>query len=880
MRELKLTNIEKKIHTALPEIGNISLLKTGNVVIAMAIAFAIPAGALFLDIFFSQSDFSPASFFYLYEVHKSHFFLLLFPFITLSWVLVSRKFESEMNKANAIIEEKNSIIRRNAGFAKKIGEGDLSTTADDLDETDMVGRSLILMRDNLLANKIKEDEINWITRGKEIVSNELRIHTDLNDLSYHVLVKILDFTKLIQGAFYIYDDEAGLITNTASFAYGRKKFLKQKLSIGEGLVGQAAFEMDTIYRRELPPDYITISSGILGDKKPGSLLIVPLTSDDKLHGLIELASINDSISPLTIRFVEELGHIIARTIFNLKVSYRTERLLRDAQQMTEELRENDEKLRQNAEEMKASQEELEIVNKNLESKILEIVNSEKRLHSLLENASEVISIFNPDGTVRYESPSAKNILGYDSEEMIGTDGFSRIHDSQADMVQVIFARLLKNPDKPQKFEFKYTKKNNDIVWLESIGRNLIYNSAVNGVIFNTRDITLQKIAEKEQRMRSKMQALSENSPDMIIRLGLHSEIFYANPKVEFFTGFKPVDMMQKSFYELEFDEKYLELFKEITGEITRKNQKLDFERNFITPSGARVMQVNAIPELTEENELESILLVVHDITVSKMIEREIQDKNKKITESINYAYRIQSAILPDSKVVSRYLPSNFIFYEPRDVVSGDFPWFFTKGDNIYIAAVDCTGHGVPGALLSIIGYFILNNVVDHERVLKAGEILDQFHMNVRKALKQDMANAEAHDGMDIAFCKINLKNKMLEFSGAHRPLYLLRDGEILQYKGNMKAIGGIPVGKKVEKKFETHTINICKGDRIFFFSDGLQDQINIDKIKYSPARIREIILNNKAATMAQTYNAFFKDFHGWRGKVNQVDDILLIGIEF
>lgn len=880
MSEVKLTHIERRIHDIFPALGAFSFFKRNHILIVLGISILFTFSTCIVIIYTNNLSISFRSLFIIHQIHPLYIICDFVPVFTGIFILILRKIESDKLNIQNVICEKDLLINKNAHFAKKIGDGDFSTTSQDIDESDVLGHSLIIMRDNLLQNKTKETDETWITKGKELVSNELRLHTELNDLSFNILLKIIDYINVIQGAFYIYDDNTLKIINTATYAYGRKKFRKQEFNIGEGLIGQAAFEMSTIYRRELPENYTTITSGILGDKKPGSLVIIPLVSDDKLQGLIELASINDSIPALQIRFVEELSKIIARTVFNLKVSYRTEQLLREAQQMTEELQENDEELRQNAEEMHVNQEELEKMNQNLESKILEIVNSEQRLHSLLENASEVISIFNLDGTVRYESPSAKNILGYDSEEMIGTDGFARIHDSQADMVQLIFARLLKNPGKEQVFEFKYTKKNEEIIWLESIGRNLISNPAVNGIIFNTRDITLQKIAEKEQRMRSRMQSLSENSPDMIIRIGLNSEIFYANPKVEKFTGFNPVDIMQKSFYEIEFNEQYIEAFKEIVATIINKVEKFNFEKTFLTPAGELVMLVNAIPEMNEDSELESILVVAHDVTVSKMFEREIQDKNKKITESINYAYRIQSAILPDTKLVSRYLPKNFIFYEPRDVVSGDFPWFFVKGDYIYLAAVDCTGHGVPGALLSIIGYFILNNIVDHERVLPTGEILDNAHANVRKALKQDMPNAGAHDGMDIAFCKINLKKNILEFSGAHRPLYLLRNGEILQFKGSPKAIGGIPMGKKLEKKFETHSIQIEKGDRIFFFSDGLQDQINHEKMKYSPARIRELILANQNTPMPQVYNAFFKDFHQWRGKANQVDDILLISVEF
>ena len=238
----------------------------------------------------------------------------------------------------------------------------------------------------------------------------------------------------------------------------------------------------------------------------------------------------------------------------------------------------------------------------------------------------------------------------------------------------------------------------------------------------------------------------------------------------------------------------------------------------------RIMSFNAIPEFNE-NELETILFVGHDITEAKRIEQEIQDKNRKIEDSINYAQRIQTSILPDNRILREALSKSFIFYRPRDVVSGDFPWYFQKGDDIYIAAVDCTGHGVPGALLSFIGYFLLNNIVDHEGEHTASTIIDNLHFAVRRTLKQEHNEAEARDGMDIAFCMINYKKNELQFAGAHRPLYLLRNGELEEFKGDRKAIGGIPHRKKEEKDFTNYIINIHKGDKVFFFSDGLTDQL-------------------------------------------------------
>jgi serine phosphatase RsbU (regulator of sigma subunit) len=292
------------------------------------------------------------------------------------------------------------------------------------------------------------------------------------------------------------------------------------------------------------------------------------------------------------------------------------------------------------------------------------------------------------------------------------------------------------------------------------------------------------------------------------------------------------------------------------------------------------MSFAAIPEFNE-NELETILFVGHDITEAKQIEIEIQDKNRKIEDSINYAQRIQSSILPDIRSVREYLPKSFIYYKPRDVVSGDFPWFFQRGNDIYIAAVDCTGHGVPGALLSFVGYFLLNNIVDHDRNMTAADVCDMLHYGVRRTLKQDTEEAEARDGMDIAFCKVNYHEKELQFAGAHRPLYQLRDGELIEYKGDRKAIGGIPHRKKEEEKFTNYVIKFKRGDKFFFFSDGLPDQLGgAEEKKYSPKRIRDLILENKNLPIEKYSPLFSEDFEQWRGEGKQIDDVLLIGIEF
>lgn len=852
-----------------------------KVTIAIVMGLLFPIAAWIIDISLKGIPFNLTN---LVSIHKTNgvlWIIDIFPVVIvyLVWFQVKKHY-AKVAILEKELSQRDEDINKNALFAKRIGEGDYVSSFEIGGEDDILGKSLVLMRNNLLANQKKEGEQNWIAKGKDEISYILRLHNNIEELSYEVLVKLIRYINSVQGALYIYDEEKKILTNLATYAYNRKKYVQQEFRVGQGLIGECAYERDYIYRTELPDDYATITSGILGDKKPKSLLLIPLITDEKLEGVLEFATIEDEIPELTIRFLREVGEIIARTIFNLRINQKTEKLLQEAQQMTQELRENEEELRQNAEEMRATHEELEKSNAKLESKIKEVQNAQKRLHSLLENASEIISIYNSEKQLTYISPSVTKILGYTPNEMMSGKDFDRLTRKGESDFNEMFEQLLENPRIGITIQYTFMKKDGEKIFLEVTGRNLLDDPAIGGIIINSRDITERKRAEKEERMKSKMQSLSENSIDIIMRINTSGQFFYANPMVEQYLGIDYKDLINQTLTALEINPVLSNFIKDAIKNIKVNKEKMEGDISFDSKMGNVIMHIVAIPEFNE-NELETILFVGHDISEAKRIEMEIQDKNRKITESINYAQRIQTSILPNNRIIRQYLPKSFIYYHPRDVVSGDFPWFFLKDDYIYIAAVDCTGHGVPGALLSFIGYFTLNNVVDHDSSYTAGEILDNLHYGVRKTLKQDRPDADARDGMDIAFCKINPKKKELQYSGAHRPLFLLRKGELLEYKGNRKAIGGIPHPKKAEENFENYVIDIQTGDRVFFFSDGIVDQVGgEDKRKYSPQRVRDIILNNQKLSMPELSEVFSKDLEQFKGDVKQVDDILLIGIEF
>lgn len=781
------------------------------------------------------------------------------------------------NTVNHLVQ----ALKRTANFANKIGEGEFDAKFEPLGENDALGMSLIAMRDNLIEAEKRDTERNWIVSGVAEIGEILRMHNNLEDLGDDVVKFIIKKIDAIQGAFYVVDDEdqdhEAVITMKSSYAYSRKKYLQAEFKFAQGLVGQAAVEQDTVLRTEIPDDYVSLTSGILGDKKPTCILIVPLITNEKVFGVLEFAGFarfNDS----HVKFVEELSLILARTVFNIKVNERTRKLLEESQALSNELQEKQEVLRQNAEEMQATQEELKRSNTQLEEQIEEVNNTQNRMQLLLENASEVITIYEEDETIRYISPSVEPILGYSQNEMIGSKDIDNVLDEHVHAVKNMFKQLIENPYEQVTIQYEYRAKDGSSIWIESTGTNFMSNPAIHGMIVNSTDITERRRAEQEQRMRSKMQALSENSPDLITRLEQDGPISYINPIIESLTGKEPSEYLNKKLVETDFDESIIDAWASILNSVNESKEHYSTEMDFPTDEGMKIMQVNAIPEFDEGENLESVLVVSHDITDRKVIELEIQNKNKKINDSINYAKRIQNAILPDTNIINRTLPDSFILYKPKDVVSGDFPWYVKVGDQIFIAAVDCTGHGVPGALLSLIGYFLLNDIVRSRKVSDPGQILDQLDEGVTKTLRQDQDDSKTKDGMDIALCKIDTEKRYIEYAGAHRPLYMMREGEMEEVKGNKFAIGGGIY--KNQTNFTTTKAQLKKGDSFFFCSDGFPDQFGgPENRKFGPKRLRTIVTEVYEKSMREAYDVFDKEWEGWKGEYKQTDDVLLIGIK-
>lgn len=251
---------------------------------------------------------------------------------------------------------------------------------------------------------------------------------------------------------------------------------------------------------------------------------------------------------------------------------------------------------------------------------------------------------------------------------------------------------------------------------------------------------------------------------------------------------------------------------------------------------------------------------------------------KQVTDSIRYAKRIQEAILPPDSLVKKLLPDSFVLYKPKDIVSGDFYWIEQVNDRVVFAAVDCTGHGVPGAFMSIVGHNLLKQITSKNKFTQPSKILDDLSNDVSETLHQrNYEESTTKDSMDITICSYNQKTRDLEFAGALNPLFVVRDGELHEIKGN-KFPAGIFLEKE-NKKFTNHKLKMEKGDVVYIFSDGYADQFGGPKgKKFMANQFRNLLLDIHRKPMPEQKRILDQTIEHWRGMEDQVDDILVMGM--
>jgi serine phosphatase RsbU (regulator of sigma subunit)/HAMP domain-containing protein len=320
--------------------------------------------------------------------------------------------------------------------------------------------------------------------------------------------------------------------------------------------------------------------------------------------------------------------------------------------------------------------------------------------------------------------------------------------------------------------------------------------------------------------------------------------------------------------------------------------------DFAKETGAGNFDASYTPLSKDDNLGHALLKMRDDLAENersleqKVIERteevvrqksEIESKNeeleilyKQVTDSIHYAKRIQDTILPTNTKVKQLLPDSFILFKPKDIVSGDFYWIEQKGELVYFAAVDCTGHGVPGAFMSLVGHNVLKDIIKNTSATKPSEILDAMREGVITTMTVDESK-QAKDGMDMTLCAINYEKMELQYAAAFNPMCLIRNGELILYPANKFPIGAF-IGEKTN--FDNHVIPLQKGDQIFIFSDGYADQFGGPSgKKFMVGNFRKLLAQIAPLSSPAQREKLDETLLSWQGGQEQVDDVLVIGVK-
>ncbi len=305
---------------------------------------------------------------------------------------------------------------------------------------------------------------------------------------------------------------------------------------------------------------------------------------------------------------------------------------------------------------------------------------------------------------------------------------------------------------------------------------------------------------------------------------------------------------------------------------------ITFESLVYTKSGTELwVQTTLTPILDSKGKIDKMIAIDTDITQLKQAEEEIRVKNFDITSSINYAKRIQEAMIPPFDIITEHYPQSFVFYKPKSIVSGDFYWMTSRHERLIIVCADSTGHGVPGAFMSLIGITFLNKIVNEKGFVSPSVILNRLRMNIISHLHQNgnVQNA-AGDGMDVSIVSIDRKNMLMEYAGAMNPMYLVRDKNLIELKPDRMPVGFFD---NENRPFSSTSISLKPNDQLYMFTDGYYDQFGgLGGNKMKSSRFKEILTHCALLPVTEQETIVEQAFEDWKGNNPQVDDVLLLGI--
>lgn len=382
--------------------------------------------------------------------------------------------------------------------------------------------------------------------------------------------------------------------------------------------------------------------------------------------------------------------------------------------------------------------------------------------------------------------------------------------------------------------------------------------------------------QKKNKLIERLTMVAEQTDNVVVITDPEGNFEWANDQFEIRSGMVLQDFMKVRGKNIK-DASYNDDIADILNQCIDSKLPVNYNSFYRLENGdIRYQSSKICPIYDDDNTLKNFVVIDSDITEIRRVQNMIQQKNKDITDSINYAKRIQEAILPTRDTIQTDLGDAFVLFKPRDIVSGDFYWMTRVREHILFAVCDCTGHGVPGAFMSMIGNDYLTQIVVDGKVSSPGQTLGLLDQKIVTALKQTGEPGEAKDGMDAALCAISFENMELEFSGAKRPLFIIRDDELIEIKGSKFSIGGNQIKNKF---YDSHNLPVKKGDLLYIFSDGYHDQFGgVNGKKFSVKRLKRLLLSIHKLPIPDQKQVLENTLDSWKGEIDQIDDICVIGL--
>jgi PAS domain S-box-containing protein len=424
-------------------------------------------------------------------------------------------------------------------------------------------------------------------------------------------------------------------------------------------------------------------------------------------------------------------------------------------------------------------------------------------------------------------------------------------------------------------------KNKNIVLTSFVIGSLLLLILLGFIYYNYRDKKrINKILEYQNQELEKLSIVASETSNAVVITDKDGYFTWVNHGYTRLFGYKLDEVVGNQPKNL-INEENDESINALVHKALNEGEVVNYELETASKSGKKIwVQTTVTPILDSHGKVSKLIVIDSDISKIKEAEQKILRQNHQIMASINYGKRIQDAMLPSESLIKSYFPDSFIYFKPRDIVSGDFYWFSVQDDKLFVAAVDCTGHGVPGAFMSLIGNQLLNHIVNERKIYKPSEILKELNKGVIQALSQSKEeNEEREDGMDLTICRFDKSKKEVQVACAnHTALILAGNNGIQEIEGDAISIGE-SYSKVDNLEFTNHEIPFQSNSTMYLFSDGYPDQLGGPKNKkFLAGKFKNLLVEHQKEQMDMQFDALNETFNKWKGENKQTDDILVMGI--